>query len=219
MSRGRFLRIRRDLLAPQGLDDFERLMRCEEGELIATARTRRTWRLRAGAEVFYLKTQRIPRLLPRYFLRASALAREVRAFDRMRRLGLRTPEVAALGERRRLGFMIESLLVTREVPGSVCLETWAVEGFPPRPGIPPWPALREELFGSVARINARGFRFGDLKWRNILAAPPDRRGSSLVFLDQRRFRRCPERWIGFRSERSDAALLASEEKRLALLSG
>ena len=201
------------LLDAFGLGGFESLFNRRDGLLLATARTRRTFRLDLGGRAFFLKIQWMPRLRPRYFLRPSAYAREVRAFARMEVLGLRTPEVIALGERRRFGFLAASLLVTAGVPGAVDLESWAREGFLPRDGIPPVRELLAELDRTVAAIHERGRRFGDLKWRNILAAPPDGKGSHLVFIDQRRFRSCPTRRLGRGIGAADFRLLRKEAAR------
>ena len=117
----------RPLLDAFGLGDFESLFNRRDGLLLATARTRRTYRLDLGGRAFFLKIQWMPRPRPRYFLRPSAYVREALAFARMAGLGLRTPEVVALGERRRLGFLEASLIVTAGIPGAVDLEAWARE--------------------------------------------------------------------------------------------
>ncbi|MBU0753637.1 MAG: lipopolysaccharide kinase InaA family protein [Planctomycetes bacterium] len=196
-----------------GAGDFNALMHWEGGTLLATALTRRTWRIKAGEERLYLKIQRIPRPALRYFFRPSAYLREAGAFEKMQRLGLRTPEVVAAGERRRLGFMIESLLLTREVPGSIDLKTWSEEGFGARTGLPGHEEILKELRETVARVHRLGYCFNDLKWRNILAAPPDQTGSRIVIIDQRRFRICMGRWIGLDARARDRALLDKEERR------
>jgi hypothetical protein len=198
-----------------GKGDFDALMNWEGGTLVTTAKTRRTFRIEAGSEVYFLKTQRIPRLEFRYFLRPSALMKEARSYERMARLGLRIPAVVAAGERRRLGFMTESLLLTAEVPGAIDLETWAGEGFRTIEGIPRGGDLMRELHETVDSIHRKGYRFGALKWRNILAAPPCRATSHLVFIDQRNFRARPARFFGVRKDSRDEAILESEEKRWA----
>lgn len=159
------------------------------GEVVATARTRLTRRVEIDGRRYYLKTQRFPRRL-RYFLRPSAYVREARAFRRMAAAGIRVPEVAAVGERRRLGFLRDALILTAEVPDAIDLAAWEAEGGAPRPGLPSVGEFRAELFDLVRRVQDRGFRFGDLKPRNVLAAPADEDGAHVVILDQRRFHRC-----------------------------
>ncbi|MEW6744807.1 MAG: lipopolysaccharide kinase InaA family protein [Planctomycetota bacterium] len=176
-------------LVDTGVWDYETLLSWKGGELVATARTRRTLRIETGGETFYLKIQYHPRWRPRYFARHAAYYREARAYERMRGLGLRVPQVVALGERRRLGFLIDALIVTRQVRDAVDLLRWSHAGFRPQPHLPPFEIVRDELERTVERIHRLGYRFGDLKWRNILAAPADSSGSHVVFLDQRRFGR------------------------------
>ncbi len=214
VQKGLSWKVRPDADDP-GSGDFDALMNWEGGTLVTTAKTRRTFRIEAGSKVYFLKTQRIPRLGFRYFLRPSALMKEVNSYERMGRLGLRTPTVVAAGEQRRFGFMTESLLLTAEVPGAIDLETWAAGGFHSTEGIPRGGELLRELHETVDSIHRKGYRFGALKWRNILAAPAGRTASHLVFIDQRRFGVRPARLFGVRKDTRDEAILESEEKRWA----
>jgi tRNA A-37 threonylcarbamoyl transferase component Bud32 len=171
------------------LPGYEELLASREGEVVATARTRLTRRLRIDGSVCYLKTQRFP-LAPRYLLRPSAYVREARAARAMNRIGIRVPEILLASERRRYGFLRDAVLLTREVAGAVDLAEWDRRGRPPLPGIPPFDAILAEVLGLVERAHRSGCRFGDLKPRNLLAAPADASGAHVVVLDQRRFHRC-----------------------------
>jgi tRNA A-37 threonylcarbamoyl transferase component Bud32 len=109
-------------------------------------------------------------------LRGSRAARAARGADRRRAISLGHPESLAVAERRRLGLVSESFLVTRFLAGAKPLPAVI-------PALRTAPAHRRALAYSlgdlIGRLHARGLDHSDLKHSNLLVTPHD----SWVLLD------------------------------------
>ncbi len=109
-------------------------------------------------------------------LRGSRAARAARGADQLRKIGLGHAESLAVAERRRLGLVSESFLVTRFVAGAKPLPA-AI------PALRTAPARRRALAYSlgdlIGTLHARALDHSDLKHSNLLVTPHD----SWVLLD------------------------------------
>ena len=109
-------------------------------------------------------------------LRGSRAARAARGAEQLREIGLGHPESLAVAERRRLGLVSESFLVTRFVTGAKPLPAAipALRAAPARRR-----ALAYALGDLIGTLHARGLDHSDLKHSNLLVTPHD----SWVLLD------------------------------------
>jgi tRNA A-37 threonylcarbamoyl transferase component Bud32 len=109
-------------------------------------------------------------------LRGSRAARALRGAARLREIGLDHPESLAVAERRRLGLVSESFLITRFVAGAKPLPAAIPElrAAPSRRR-----ALAYALGELIGTLHARGLDHSDLKHSNLLVTPQD----SWVLLD------------------------------------
>ncbi|MBW1689113.1 MAG: hypothetical protein JRS35_29205 [Deltaproteobacteria bacterium] len=109
-------------------------------------------------------------------LRGSRAARALRGAARLREIGLDHPESLAVAERRRLGLVSESFLITRFVAGAKPLPAAIPElrAAPSRRR-----ALAYALGDLIGTLHARGLDHSDLKHSNLLVTSQD----SWVLLD------------------------------------
>lgn len=127
-----------DLRAPfcrlwQGKDPFAEVFALE-GEEFRNVKNRRTFRIEAGGEGFFVKIHRgigwreIFKNLFQFKLPVTGAANEYRALEELHRIGVDTMETAAFGERFRNPAARESFLITRELTDVVSLEDLAAVG-------------------------------------------------------------------------------------------
>lgn len=122
--------------------------------------------------VVYFKRYVYPR---RYWLefwmRPGKAAVEFWAYNRLRKLGIPTLDVVAFGERRVLGMLLGSFIVTPEVPNTVDLEDFVRDTWCHLPRAERQRIYKEISSGLLAQLKtahrARFFHH-DLKWSNIL---------------------------------------------------
>jgi tRNA A-37 threonylcarbamoyl transferase component Bud32 len=109
-------------------------------------------------------------------VRGSRAARALRGAEQLREIGLDHPESLAVAERRRLGLVSESFLITRFVAGAKPLPAAIPElrAAPARRR-----ALAYALGDLIGTLHARGLDHSDLKHSNLLVTPQD----SWVLLD------------------------------------
>jgi tRNA A-37 threonylcarbamoyl transferase component Bud32 len=109
-------------------------------------------------------------------LRGSRAARAAAGARRLRRAGLQAPETLAIAERRRLGGVVESFLVTAFLPDAEPLPA-------AMPGLREAPrqrrAVARGLGDTIGRLHAAGLDHRDLKHSNLLV----RGDGSIVLLD------------------------------------
>ncbi len=196
------------------LDTVERLMEFDGGRRMRAVPGRSTVRLElsgpAGTWVFFLK-----RYEPEYLSRLGRWLRRLRwpaaqdearreweAIHRLRAQGFKTAEPVAVGQSRRGGLVVRSLVMTAEVANA-------------RPAHELWPTLdaaqRRQLIGALARWTARfhaaGYVHKDLYLSHFLVTPgtEDAR-PELVCIDLQRVTQ--PRWLRTRWRVKDLAQLA-----------
>ena len=202
----------RAVFAGAGLARLEDLADCRRGELVTTARTRWLRRFELGGTVWYLKVQDLRRTRPRlhkwpgYLARGLPVWREARSLDRLRRLGVRTPEVAAAGQLRLLWRPRLAVLLTAEVPGHVDLVTFLRA----EPSAAAARAAMDAAEALVASLHDLGLVLLGAKYRNLLV-PRAGTGdpAAIVVLDQPDLRASCSR----RLRTKDRALLALDRAR------
>lgn len=167
--------------------------------------------LTGGGSVYFKRYVYPPRLWHAFWLRPAKPAVECWAYSRLRALGIPTLDVVAFGERRRFGMLLAGCIVTRGVPDTINLATFAKTVWRQ------WPrarrrqvafAIAERLLAQVRSAHAAGFFHHDLKWRNLLIGPggdPD----TLVWIDAPRASTMPgRRRRGVIADLSDLARIA-----------
>jgi heptose I phosphotransferase len=211
------------LLEAAGLGTFDALFGFEGGRNIDGHRDRNVVRFelpdRDGRPVvFYLKREWSPK--PALLLR-EALARglrpplsrsrrEYRNLVMLGRAGVATGEPVAVGEHRRgLGYH-RALLLVREVPEAVNLDTY-LHNFPPAPSAADLRvkrAVARETAVMVRRMHDAGLAFRDLWAKHVFVSPTLPHGSCRpTLIDAQRVRRFPQMMP--RSRWHDLAALAA----------
>jgi len=160
-------------LAQIGIAEDDRWIDLEPGELMSRSPATRSFRvgLPDGETVYFKRYVYTPRYWLEFWLRPGKAAVEVFGLARLSALGIEAPEVVALGEKRWLGMLLATFLVTREVRDARGLVDFAEERLMPARG-----TERRAVFLMVARplveqlrrAHAARFFHHDLKWRNIL---------------------------------------------------
>ena len=104
-------------------------------------------------------------------LRGSRAARACEGAERLSQLGIPHPETLAIAERRRVGAVTESFLLTAFLTGCTPLPV-------AMPEIEKTPARRRTIAGEIGRtigtLHAGGLDHGDLKHSNLLLTSDDR---------------------------------------------
>jgi len=95
--------------------------------------------------------------------------------------GIPTPAAVACADRRRLGLLRHSYLVTVEVPQALDLSQIVLKKVPLT--LSERRRMLRELAQLIAKLHDCGFSHRDLKVQNILAGPPPRRQLYLIDLD------------------------------------
>lgn len=124
-----------------------------------------------GSVVFFKRYVYPKKFWLEFWMRPGKSAVETWAYRRLRELGIPTLEVVAFGERRILGMLIATFLVTREVPDAMELRSFAVEVWsrmPPEERKEVYRQISGKLLEQLRAAHAQRFFHHDLKWRNIL---------------------------------------------------
>ena len=184
------------------------------GELVAQSATAKCFRIvlpgqteTANCVYFKRDSYRLRRRL-RYLLRPSRNAVEAFACGRLHQLDIPAPELVAVAERRRFGMPTATLIVTREIPGTMNLYRFLRDIWMLLPR-----AERRVLAGKLSAVlveqlrtaHAHGFFHQDLKFRNLLVSlnSPD---PELYWIDAPRAR--VRRWRKRRGMILDLSALA-----------
>ena len=130
-----------------------------------------------------------------FWMRPGKAAVETWAYRQLRALGIPTLEVVAFGERRILGMLIATFLVTREVPATQTLITFATGAWSGMPAPEQRRVYRElagQLLAQLRTAHQGRFFHHDLKWRNILVLQEGEHYTP-VWIDSPRASRMPFR--------------------------
>ncbi len=143
------------------------------GEAASVSRVTNCFRVRhPGGEVVYFKRYVYTRHKKfRHLLRPSRAMTEAFGYRQLAAIGIPTPEVVAFSEHRRLGRVLSTCIVVREVPASRDLERFAVEELRRMTQQGRREALEAVvsiLAGQLRLAHAAGFFHQDLHWRNLL---------------------------------------------------
>jgi tRNA A-37 threonylcarbamoyl transferase component Bud32 len=156
-------------------------------KLVSTSPSTKCYRMvLPDAEVIYFKRYTYPlRKILEFWLRPGKCAVEVWAYGRLQSLGIPTLDVVAFGERRILGMLTATFIVTREVPdseelGKFVINTWCRMPEPERRRV--YNEIAAQLIEQVRIAHRGGFFHHDLKWRNILVQKQDGRYAT-VWID------------------------------------
>ncbi|MBM3889951.1 MAG: hypothetical protein FJ388_12620 [Verrucomicrobia bacterium] len=172
-------------LRSAGLDQFGKIMAlpAPRGDVTRAVPGRFTTRIEAAGGVFYVKRF--------HGCCAAAQARnEWRRLNELPAAGVACPTPVALGERRLLGVVCESLLITEEIPNATQADWW----------IRKHPDRRRELLAPVAEIARKfheaGYRHKDFYLCHFFVQEPPAMRIFLIDL-QRCIRptRCARRWL------------------------
>ncbi len=125
-----------------------------------------------GGEVIYLKRYVYPpRRWFEFIFRPGKAAVEAWAYSTLRRLAIPTLEVVAFGERRIIGSLAASFIVTREVPDTQDLSRYGPDVWyhlPKDERERIYRDVSDKLIKQMQQAHSAGFFHHDLKWRNIL---------------------------------------------------
>lgn len=156
-------------------------------KLVSTSPATKCYRMTlAGGETVYFKRYVYPlKFWLEFWLRPGKCTVEAWAYGRLHELGIPSLEVVAFGERRILGMLIATCIVTREVPDSQELGHFALDTWYQLPGLERrrvYQQLADQMLAQLRTARRGRFFHHDLKWRNILVR---REGDdySLVWID------------------------------------
>lgn len=105
------------------------------------------------------------------WMRPTRCGVEAFAYGALEKLCIPSPRMVAFGERRWLGFPLQTLIVTAEVERSETLKQfaeneWSSMELPQRRCV--FNDIADTLAGQLRRAHAQQFIHHDLKWRNVL---------------------------------------------------
>jgi tRNA A-37 threonylcarbamoyl transferase component Bud32 len=179
-------------LAALGIAPGSRWETVSGSEPVAESGDTHCFRLPAGAGAVYFKRHVTPlRKRLAFWLRPARTTVEVYAAGRLHAFGIPTARVLAWGERRRLGMLLSSFIVTREVPGSMDLQRFALSRWrrlPPSERRAVYEELSSQLVRQLQHAHARRFFHQDLKWRNLLVRETAEGAFELYWIDAPRAR-------------------------------
>jgi len=179
-------------LAALGIASGSRWDEVSGGEQVAGSATACCFRVPTGAGTIYFK-RHVPPLRKQlaFWLRPARTTVEAYAAGRLHTLGIPTARVIAWGERRRLGMLLSSFIVTLEVPDSMDLERFALSRWRRLPAAERravYDVLSSQLVRQLQRAHVRHFFHQDLKWRNILVQETGAGALKLCWIDAPRAR-------------------------------
>ncbi len=127
--------------------------------------------LEDGEVVYFKRYVYPPKRWFEFMFRPGKAAVEAWAYSTLREIGVPSLEVVAFGERRVLGSLAASFIVTREVPDTQDLsrygpEVWVHLPYDERMRI--YKDVSGKLIDQMRLAHGAGFFHHDLKWRNIL---------------------------------------------------
>ena len=126
----------------------------------------------AGRSAVYVKLERIPpRRRFKWWFRPGKSAVEAFAYEHLQSIGVPTLTVVGFAERRTLGCLDCSMIVTAEIEDSVDLASYVSEQFAALPRAQQrtqYRAITRRLIEQLQLAHASGFIHHDMKWRNIL---------------------------------------------------
>jgi serine/threonine protein kinase len=148
-----------------------------------------------GSVVFFKRYVYPRKFWMEFWMRPGKSAVEAWAYRRLAELGIPTLDVLAFGERRILGMLIATFIVTREVPDTRELSAFAIEVWsrmPEQERRRVYKQIAQQLVEQLRTAHDHRFYHHDLKWRNILI---QRKGDSYtpVWIDAPRASRMPFR--------------------------
>lgn len=189
----------RSRLAALGIAENGSWMGLSLGELVSRSPSTRCFRIALpdGESLYFKRYVYAPRKLLEFWLRPSKAAVEAFGFNRLQRLGIPSLEVLAFGELRFLGMLRGAFLVTRGVPHSQSMDSFAENVWHPMP-----PSERKRVYGEISgklveqvrRAHQGRFFHHDLKWRNILIQTDQQGSHTPIWIDCPRARVQRLRW-------------------------
>lgn len=132
--------------------------------------------LDSGEVVYFKRYVYPPKRWFEFVFRPGKAAVEAWAYATLQRLGIPTLEVLAFGERRVLGTLVASFVVTREVRNAQDLSRYGPEVWyhlPQDERRRIYEDVSRKLIQQMRQAHAAGFFHHDLKWRNILLQQGD----------------------------------------------
>ncbi|NUM34867.1 MAG: hypothetical protein HUU50_09995 [Candidatus Brocadiae bacterium] len=151
----------------------------QSGEMVSASSISRLWKKKLGEEMLYAKKYESTYSL-RYFCRRSRGMREFLAYRFFQSCGIPGPVVVYFEEKRLLGNLLWSFLVTQNIDSTVDLFSF----FEKRPANG---HLRQKIMESLAKIawqiHSCGFYHKDFKLRNILLSTIEESNPKLYLID------------------------------------
>ena len=141
--------------------------------LVSTSPSTKCYRmvLPEGGTVYFKRYTYPLKKLLEFWLRPGKCAVEAWAYGRLHELGIPSLDVVAFAERRVLGMLVATCIVTREVPdtqelGKFALNSWYQMPEPERGQV--YSEIASQLVEQLRKAHRGNFFHHDLKWRNIL---------------------------------------------------
>ncbi len=178
-------------LTPTERDTFSSL-----DKLLATPREKVTSDSRSSVsrlplgQTYYVKEFFGRRSRLKNLLSIDRYSREVRNLEYFKKLGLRTPDIVAVGHQKRYGLLTGAVLVTREVESATDLYQWVESGRLAQQGTACTRDTLSQLAEATRRMHRDNFYHGDLKPRNVLMRVKEGK-PELFFFDCPSGRRIP----------------------------
>lgn len=168
----------REKLARAGIADDRDWSQVIGEKLVSTSPSTKCYRMvLPDGEAVYFKRYTYPlRKLLEFWLRPGKCAVEAWAYGRLQSLGIPTLDVVAFGERRILGMLVATCIVTREVPGTEELGKFAINRWYKLPQLERrrvYDEIARQLIEQLRKAHRGGFYHHDLKWRNVLVQEQD----------------------------------------------
>jgi tRNA A-37 threonylcarbamoyl transferase component Bud32 len=188
----------RERLAAVGIAENRNWATVVGDELISSSlNVTKCYRSRLGDDsVVFFKRYVYPRKFwLEFWMRPGKSTVEAWAYRRLQELGIPTLDVLAFGEKRMLGMLTATCIVTREVPDTQELSAFAIEVWsrmPEEQRRSVYRQISQKLVQQLRTAHQHRFFHHDLKWRNILIR---REGDSYtpVWIDAPRASRMPLR--------------------------
>lgn len=179
--------------ADAGFRQYDDFAHCESGVLVAESGTTRTRRIDidapSGRFAAYLKVYRYEGERWRHRFRRDKGAIEARNYALMQERGIAVPIVIAHGARRSGLRLLDSFILTAEIPFATPLDAHAKENWRTPRSAEQTRDRRETLeclAEFVAQMHDRGFCHIDLQWRNVLVSRPPEGPRRLHLIDSAR---------------------------------
>jgi len=203
-------------LAPLTLNDPSGWSRFSDGEVASASKSTNSFKvtLAAGEQVYFKRYVYFSRRFRSFFLPSKTVV-EGWGLTQMAKVGCRTPELLAIGEKRVLGNIRAAYLVSRAIDNTVSLSVLAeqLRGLREQ-NLQQWSwwvkSISIDLIPQLQAMHGAGLFHYDLKWRNLLVEQRPS-GCRVHFIDCPRARR--HRWRHFRGQVVDLSALS----RLAIV--